>query len=120
MDPAAISGTAFYRIGMMNTSGKIKYSQVISLSDESVVFGLVNALNPFTNEINFEIAVPQDSKVEAVLTNISGKPLRRQSFVAYEGVNSLTIPGVEALPAGIYILQVNYQGEVVNRKLMKR
>jgi hypothetical protein len=119
-DPAAISGTVFYRLGMMNTSGKIKYSQVISLSDGSIVFGLVNAVNPFTNEINFEIAIPQDAKVEAVLTNMSGKLLRRQSFVVYEGVNGLTIPGVETLPAGLYILQVDYQGQVVNRKLMKR
>jgi hypothetical protein len=119
-DPAVLFSTAFYRIGMMNTSGKIKYSQVISLADGSIVFGLVNAVNPFTNEINFEIAAPQDAKVEAVLTNISGKPLKRQTFVVYEGVNGLTIPGLETLPVGMYILQVNYQGEVVNRKLMKR
>jgi hypothetical protein len=120
LDPTVLSGTAFYRIGMMNTSGRIKYSQVISLSDGSLVFGLMNAVNPFTNEINFEIAAPQNAKIEAVLTNVSGKPLRRQTFIVYEGVNGLTIPSVETLPAGMYILQVNYQGEVVNRKLVKR
>ena len=80
MDPAAISGTVFYRIGMMNTSGKIKYSQVISLSDGSIVFGLENAVNPFMSEINFEIAIPQDAKVEAVLTNIVRQTFKKTNL----------------------------------------
>ncbi|HET9825954.1 MAG TPA: T9SS type A sorting domain-containing protein [Chitinophagaceae bacterium] len=119
-DPASISGTVFYRIGMMNSSGKIKYSQIISLRDESINFSLVNVINPFTNEVNFEIAVPENATIEAVLTSLSGKPLRRESFVAYEGVNSLTMPGLELLPAGMYVLQVNYKEKIINRKLVKR
>ncbi|TMI94831.1 MAG: T9SS type A sorting domain-containing protein [Bacteroidetes bacterium] len=119
-DPTAVLGRAFYRIAMKNANGKKKYSQVISLMDEVIDFSLNNILNPFNYELNFEVQVPENTTIEVVLTNLSGKPLRKESFIAYGGVNSLTIPNTEGLPAGIYILQVKNKEKIINRKLIKK
>ena len=104
----------------MNSSGKIKYSQIISLNEEANEFRLNNAVNPFSYELNFEVEVPENTKIDAVLTNLSGKPLRRESFIVYGGVNSLTISNTETLPPGMYILQVTNRQKVINKKLMKK
>jgi len=119
-DPSVVSGRVFYRIGMMNSSGKIKYSQIISLNEEASEFRLNNAVNPFSYELNFEVEVPENTRIDAVLTNLSGKPLRKESFIVYGGVNSLTILDTETLPPGMYILQVTNREKVINKKLVKK
>jgi hypothetical protein len=58
--------------------------------------------------------------VDATLTNLSGKAVRKESFTVYEGVNSLTIQNTEGLPAGIYVLQIKNKEQLISKKLMKK
>ncbi|MFI5188345.1 MAG: T9SS type A sorting domain-containing protein, partial [Chitinophagales bacterium] len=119
-DPAVITGKVWYRIAVVNKDGKKKYSRVILLNDKSIDFGFSNVINPFSNEIDFEISVPENSRIDAILLNSSGKPVRKESFSAYEGVNSLSIPGTESLPAGMYILRAIYNDKVITKKMIKK
>lgn len=119
-DPNVIAGKVWYRIAMYNDQGNIKYSRTIALNVQSSGFRLTNVVNPFSNELDFEVAVPQNSKIDAVLTNLSGKLVRKESYMGYEGVNSLRIPDTENLQPGIYILQVKNKDVLINRKVMKK
>jgi hypothetical protein len=119
-DPAAVSDKAWYRIAMRNDENKKKYSRIIQLYDKKIEFGLSNVINPFNHELDFEVLVPENARIEAVLTNLSGKPLRKENFIVYEGVNSLTILDTERLPAGMYILQIKNKERVISKKLMKK
>lgn len=119
-DPIALSGKVWYRIAMYNDQGNIKYSQVILLNVQSSGFRLNNVVNPFGNELDFEVSVPQNSRIDVVLTNLSGKLVRKESYMAYEGVNSFIIPATETLQPGIYILQVKNKDVFINRKVMKK
>jgi len=119
-DPVTISGKAWYRIAMVNNDGKKKYSRIISLNDKAIEFGLNNVINPFSHELDFEITVPENTRIEASLVNLSGKPVKTEIFTVYEGVNSITIRDTERLSSGMYILQIKNKEKVISTKLMKR
>ena len=83
-------------------------------------FGLTSVINPFFTKLDFEIEVPENSRIDATLITISGKAIRTESFNVYEGANSLTINNTETLPAGMYILQIRNKDQIINNKVMKK
>lgn len=119
-DPAFITDKAWYRIALYNDQGNVKYSRTILLNGQSSGFSLNNVINPFSNKLDFEVTVTQNSKVDVLLTNLVGKQVRKESFMAYEGVNGLTIPATENLSPGFYILQVKNMSSVITRKVVKK
>ncbi|HVT86489.1 MAG TPA: T9SS type A sorting domain-containing protein, partial [Chitinophagaceae bacterium] len=119
-DPAIISGKVWYRIVMYNEQNYKKYSRTILLNGQPSEFSLNNVVNPFSNELDFEISISQNSKIDVVLTNLSGKQIRKESFIVYEGVNDLKIQDTGNLPPGLYILQVKNKDLVINKKVMKK
>ena len=119
-DPTIISDKAWYRIAMRNDANNKKYSRIIQLYDKKVEFGLSNVINPFNHELDFEVIVQESARLEVVVANMSGKPIRKENFMVYEGVNSLSLQDVERLPAGMYILQLKNKDKVISKKVMKK
>jgi len=85
-----------------------------------VNFGLTNVVNPFSTKLDFGITVSENSRVDATLMSISGKPIRKESFNVYAGANNLTINGTETLPVGMCILQIRNKDQIINKKVMKK
>jgi hypothetical protein len=85
-----------------------------------VKFGLTSVVNPFSTKLDFGITVSENSRIDATLLTISGKPVRKESFNAYGGANSLTINDTETLPAGMYILQIRNKDQIINKKVIKK
>jgi len=119
-DPAKLSGKTWYRLALYSNGKFKKYSRVILLSDQAADFNLTNVINPFTSQLDFEITIPENSRIDAIITNMLGRPVRRESFNVYSGINSLTIPGTDNLPPGMYILQIKNKDGLINRKVMKK
>jgi trimeric autotransporter adhesin len=120
-DPVAILGKKFYRIVMVNRNMEKKYSRVIQLSKGTAnVFTLVNVVNPFYDKIDFDISMPEDGKVDVQLIDMMGKTVKKSSFLAQEGINSLNLLNTDNLPAGMYIFQVSHQGTVLSSKVIKK
>ncbi|HEY1870554.1 MAG TPA: T9SS type A sorting domain-containing protein, partial [Chitinophagaceae bacterium] len=119
-DPSIVTSKVWYRIAIVNKDGKKKYSRVILLEDKTNEFGFTNVINPFSNEVDFEISAPQNSRIEATLINLSGNIVKKYDYNVYEGSNNLTIPDTGNLPAGMYILQVNDADQVIRKKLIKK
>jgi len=115
-----VQGKVWYRIAMINKDGHKKYSRIIILEDKTVNFGLTNVVNPFSTKLDFGITVSENSRVDATLMSISGKPIRKESFNVYAGANNLTINGTETLPVGMYILQIRNKDQIINKKVMKK
>lgn len=120
IDPAQLNSNAWYRISLNKHNTVKKYSRAIMLNPYQQVFTLMNVINPFTSDINFTVNVTTDSKVEASLLDIYGKLIRKKSFMAYSGSNSLHISNTESLPAGVYLLQIRNKDKIMTRKLIKK
>jgi hypothetical protein len=119
-DPVPVLGKKYYRITLNNRDNKKKYSRTIQLNKDATELTLVNLINPFANKLEFDIDMPLDGKVEVVLTDMFGKPVRKTSYIVTEGINSLNIPNTGALAAGIYILQINTKDKSITRKVVKK
>ncbi len=115
-----VQGKVWYRIAVINKDGHKKYSRIIILEDKTMNFGLTSVINPFSTKLDFGIMVSENSRIDATLINISGKPVRKESFNVYEGANNLTINDTETLPAGMYILQIKNKDQIINKKVMKK
>jgi len=115
-----VQSTVWYRIAMINKDNHKKYSRIIILDDKTVNFGLTSVINPFSTKLDFGITVSENSRIDATLINISGKPVKKESFNVYEGANNLTINDTETLAAGMYILQIKNKEQIINKKVMKK
>lgn len=120
-DPAPVTGNTFYRIVMINTDQKKKYSRTIHFNkDISPRFELINVVNPFFDKIDIEVSVPADGKIEVYLSDMFGKTIRRSNHITRQGINSLYLFNTEALAPGVYVLQVSYNGTIIGRKVIKK
>jgi len=120
IDPAEFPGKTWYRIVMISSAGGKKYSRIIQLTGEQIYFGLSNIVNPFRNELPFEVITTNNAKIDVSLIDLFGKIVKTKSYAVYSGVNSLSIANTQGLVPGIYILQVKNKGIIINNKVLKR
>jgi hypothetical protein len=119
-DPLPVTDRKYYRVVLSSSGNKKTYSRTIVLSKYTTAFSLAHLINPFSAKLEFDIVVPADGKIDVQLTDLSGKILKRNSFVVSEGSNSLAVAHTDGLPAGLYILQISNKEEVITRKVVKK
>jgi trimeric autotransporter adhesin len=119
-DPAVFSGKTWYRIVMLSNKGAKKYSRTIQLSNEQIDFGLRNIINPFGNQLAFEVITTNNAKIDVSIIDLFGKTIKHKNYTVYSGVNSLSIENTQALNPGIYILQVKSNNITINNKVLKK
>ncbi len=118
-DTSLISKKVYYRVIMFNTTGIKKYSNIIQLEPVIKGFTLFNVVNPFTNELHFDISTAVKGDIIVGLLDQMGRTMLKRNYTVYKGINSLTLSNVENLLTGIYILRVESNEGVFNQKIMK-
>lgn len=120
IDPVPVSKKMWYRIIVVNNDGKKKYSNVIQLGNEAAEFSVGNIINPFKNELQFEITTTENSEIEVALIDMFGKIIKKNNYIIYAGVNSISIQNTESLSDGSYILQIRRREKIINNKVVKK
>jgi hypothetical protein len=120
IDPMAVSGKAFYRIAVIDNTGRTKMSRIIQLSRETKAFAVSNVVNPFSNELYFDIITNQSKSVDITLLDLYGKVVKKKTYTLYAGVNSMRIEDTENLPSGMYILQIQDKENMIIEKVIKK
>lgn len=118
-DPTTITDKAWYRIVLMTENGQKKYSSTILLRNTMPDFDFVKVVNPFSNSLNFDIAVGNNSQISIDLVDITGKIVRTSKQLVYSGVNSLNLPHTQSLTAGVYTLRVVNGDRVITKRVLK-
>jgi pyridoxal/pyridoxine/pyridoxamine kinase len=54
------------------------------------------------------------------LLHAGGQQLKKKTVPVREGINNISLDGTGDLAAGIYILQIQYKGKVITRKLVRQ
>jgi hypothetical protein len=108
-DLASAPGNTFtYRLKMVDTDGKFKYSQLIMIRKEAEsIKGITINPNPVINgttTVRFTSA--STATIEIKVFDITGKVVLQQRHKVFEGNNSVGLNGLERLPKGIYALQM--------------
>jgi len=119
-DSSVVGNKTKYRVSMSNNTGHTKYSRIIQLGNEQETFTVNVLANPFSKDLLFDVGVNSDSKIDVVLLNASGNAVKRQTHTAYNGTSSFNMLNTASLPAGIYILQVQYKDKTISKKVIKK
>jgi hypothetical protein len=118
-DTATTFNIAYYRLRITDDDKRVVFSRIIQLNGRSDDILFSNVINPFDQRLQFELLAASDGKADAQLVNLQGVILKQKTFGLNTGVNDLTIDNTDALPAGVYILRVQFDGRIVQRKLVK-
>ncbi|HTD93358.1 MAG TPA: T9SS type A sorting domain-containing protein [Chitinophagaceae bacterium] len=120
IDPAEITGKVYYRIAIVANSQSKKYSRTVELHTEaSTSFTLNTVINPFSSAVEFEVTAPVDGIIEAQVSDIFGKVVKKATFRVSSGVNALKITDASALAAGTYILVIKHNDQIITKKILK-
>jgi hypothetical protein len=117
--PDTIFGPVYYRLKMVDDQNKVKYSRVIQLNGKENEINFVNAINPFNQRLQFEILSTSNGTANMDLVSLQGVVVRRKEFGLGVGINNLLVNNTDDLPAGVYILRVEFNGNIVQKKLVK-
>lgn len=118
IDPQSVVNRSWYRIAMVATTGKTKYSSVIQLSNTPIDFDVTNLINPFAGNLSFDVTVAENSVIACELIDISGKTVSLMKQMAHAGINNLTL-NTASLPVGIYTLRVADKNKYIIKRVVK-
>ncbi|MBI5856392.1 MAG: T9SS type A sorting domain-containing protein [Sphingobacteriales bacterium] len=119
-DPIPLTNKGnYYRLRMYDNLGKSKYSKTVLLSSSASTFSFISVINPFENDLNFEVLSDKNAKAEADLIDQTGKVIRKKRFQVNSGVSRLTIDNTSTIAPGLYFLRVVSGGVVLQRRVIK-
>lgn len=109
----------YYRLKMVSISGAAEYSNTIVVflrSSNQIVRSI--GPNPFRDKLDINISMPANGRVSVGLTTIDGRKLVRETRQVAKGFSTWTVSRV-VLPAGVYLLTVEHDGELYLYKVIR-
>jgi Secretion system C-terminal sorting domain len=93
-------------VKLVDMDGRFKYSNVV-LIKLSLKPGVNIWPNPFQSSISISITTTMETEIDINLMDVSGKTIRTSSQSVKRGVTRISIDGLETLPAGAYLIEIN-------------
>ncbi|MBS1510565.1 MAG: T9SS type A sorting domain-containing protein [Bacteroidetes bacterium] len=119
-DPEPVKGITYYRLKLLEQDERLyAYSPVIALSPKAINFTVGSVTNPVTNSLSVSVVLPQHNIINLLITDMLGKPLFKMQTEGAKGWNSIPVTGIRQLPAGVYMLSVSSNNEVINKRIVK-
>jgi len=119
VDPDALTGLVYYRLKMMNDIGTYQYSRVVQLNSRQAVFAFGTVVNPFNQQLIFELSVATNGKADIELIDPSGRTVKRMSTILNAGSNNVIIGNTGNLSTGIYTLKAQCNGTTIQKRVLK-
>ena len=118
-DPVALAGKTYYRIRMQNLRGHSAWSKTIQLSNRKESLSFVSVVNPFSHELQVDIAASQYNKSAAELIDASGKIVRHKTVDLVSGVTRIKFENTMGLAPGMYFLRIRNQDGYIQKTVLK-
>ena len=117
-DPKPVAIQTYYRIALIATSLH-RYSSLVLLSNSNISFQIRSVINPFADHISVDMTASVDGTAVISLFDLYGRLIRRELAPVTQGFNTVTMYGLSGLPAATYALQIQYNDQLVSKKLVK-
>ena len=115
------SGILYYRLKMIDTDGRFRYSNIIRLQKEAIVQNRIVSLapNPFSTNLSIQYESMINEKLEAAIFNGEGQLIQQLTFNVSRGINQLYING-STLASGVYLLRLKTKSQVITQKIIRQ
>jgi hypothetical protein len=87
------------------------------LSADGYAVQVIN--NPFRQNLILKIEANENSYMQLLLTDLSGRSIMKKTIPVRKGTNLVTLPGENATAKGVYLLQISGGGFLKTFKVMK-
>lgn len=116
------SGNAviYYRIKAAGLDGSPKYSNVAIVKNEGRSLLVQDLPNPFTGTLGFTLVSPSKATAAIRLTDLSGKVIAARNLSLTEGDNRINLSEANNLATGVYLLNVEANGQRKTYKVVKQ
>ena len=104
---------------MRNQRGQSTWSRTIQLSTRQEALNFVSVINPFSNELQVDVATAQSGKAEADLIDASGKIVRHKTTDLLTGVTRIKFENTSGLAPGMYFLRIRNQNGYIQKTVLK-
>jgi hypothetical protein len=118
-DPNPVNSQSYYRIEMKDQEYH-NYSRIVLLSNTEIALNISGLINPFVNQVSFNLTVPEDQTVQLIIFDSFGRRLTSSVRPVYKGINRIILSEPAVLQSGMYILQVIYKDQVLSRQIIKQ
>lgn len=120
LDITAERGTNYYRLAMVDNNGNYSYSKTIMVNvDIKGISVMVVYPNPFSKRVQIRVNADKAEKVAINIINSNGVLMSTQEAHTQVGDNNIAISKVDALPGGIYYIEVVSSTRSLKTKVMK-
>jgi hypothetical protein len=109
----------FYRLRILGKNGNVEFSRVVVVNFSNELNLLGTYPNPFKDRLTVDVTAKDAGTCIIKLKDIYGKTVVSESADLNKGNNFLVLDKLDHLSAGVYQLVMEYNGIVVNRKLVK-
>lgn len=111
------AGKTFYRLKLVDVSGRTTYSSIIFVNEKATSNELIQKIYPVpaTQVLNSQLLSSKQENVMLSLSDMSGRIVLNRSFSLTQGMNNCAV-NVEKLTAGMYILKVVTAGNITETK----
>ncbi len=120
LDITAQRGTNYYRLAMVDNNGNYAYTKTIMVNvDIKGISVMVVYPNPFSKKVQIRVNSDKAEKVVINIINSNGVLMSSQQANTQVGDNNIPINKVDALPEGIYYIEVVSSTRSLKTKVMK-
>jgi hypothetical protein len=120
LDIIAQRGTNYYRLAMVDNNGNYNYSKTIMVNvDVKGISVMIVYPNPFSKKVQIRVNADKAEKVAINIINSNGILMSTQEAQTQIGDNNIGINKVDALPGGIYYIEVVSSTRSLKTKVMK-
>lgn len=120
LDITAQRGTNYYRLAMVDNQGNYSYTKTIMVNvDIKGISVMVVYPNPFSKRVQIRVNSDKAEKVAINIINSNGVLMSTQEAHTKIGDNNVTINKVDALPGGVYYIEVVSSTRSLKTKVMK-
>ncbi len=119
-DPSILTGNCFYRLRIVNGRNQSTISRTLLISSEKETFSqLLSVVNPFRDELTFDLFAKETGVLSVRLLDVSGKPLLTKESGVTRGINHIRIGDTGKLANGIYFMEIKTADTRLYRTVMK-
>jgi SdrD B-like domain/Secretion system C-terminal sorting domain len=120
LDITAQRGINYYRLAMVDNNGNYTYSKPIMVNvDIKGISVMIVYPNPFSKRVQIRVNADKAEKVAINIINSNGVLMSTQEAHTQVGDNNIAINKVDALPGGIYYIEVVSSTRSLKTKVMK-
>ena len=113
------AGTITYRLIMRLKGGAQEESAIVAINKPLAdVTGVVVYPNPAANQLTIAVNSNAQQQMSYSIISMQGQILLTGSQVLVRGQNSVNVNGVQILPSGAYIVRIQLQDGLVQKKLI--